>query len=116
MNAIGKWGLSLIFLAVAGCATSLPKVEEAKLPVVPPQFKENWTIAGPAEAQPRGEWWRAFSDPVLDELIARAERGSTTIQLAATRLARARAVARITDAERSPQVGIGVNAQRFQGI
>jgi multidrug efflux system outer membrane protein len=116
MIAIGKWGLSLTFLLLAACTTSLPKVEPEKLPAVPPEFKENWTIAGPAEAQPRGEWWRAFSDPVLDELATRAERSNTSIQLAATRLARARAVARITDADRSPQVGVGVSARRFQGL
>ncbi len=116
MIAIGKWGLSLIFVFLAACATSLPKVEPEKLPAVPREFKENWTIAGPAEAQPRGEWWRAFSDPVLDALVTRAERSNTSIQLAATRLARARAVARITDADRSPQVGVGVSARRFQGL
>jgi multidrug efflux system outer membrane protein len=116
MNGIGKRGLSLIFLFLAGCATSLPKVEPEKLPAVPAEFKENWTIAAPAEAQPRGEWWKAFSDPVLDELVVRAERSNTSIQLAATRLTRARAVARATNADRSPQVGLGASAQRFQGI
>ena len=115
--SFGNRGLSLVFLLVlAGCATSLPKVEPEKLPPVPPQFKENWTVAAPAEAQPRGEWWKAFADPVLDDLVARAERSNSSIQLAATRLARARAVARVTDAERSPQVSIGASAQRFQGI
>jgi multidrug efflux system outer membrane protein len=107
---------ALVFLMLAGCATSLPKVEPEKLPAVPAEFKESWTIAAPAEAQPRGEWWKAFSDSVLDELVARAERSNTSIQLAATRLARARAVARATNADRSPQVGVGASAQRFQGI
>lgn len=112
-----KRGLSLIFvLLVAGCATSLPKVEPEKLPPVPAEFKESFTIAAPAAAQPRGEWWKAFSDPVLDELVTRAERANTSIQLAAARLARARAVARITDADRYPQVSAGASAQRFQGI
>ncbi|HEV3008271.1 MAG TPA: efflux transporter outer membrane subunit [Burkholderiales bacterium] len=108
---------ALVFLLMlAGCATSLPKVEPEKLPAVPAEFKENWTIASPAAAQARGEWWKAFNDPVLDELVARAERNNTSIQLAATRLARARAVARATDADRWPQVGVGASAQRFQGI
>src|SRR5687768_18607245 len=103
MNA--KWGLSLIFLLLlAGCATSLPKVEPEKLPAVPAEFKERWTIAAPAQAQPRGEWWKAFSDPLLEELIERANRSNSSIQTAAARLAQARAVARITDADRSPQV------------
>ena len=50
--------------------------------------------AAPAEAQPRGEWWKAFDDPVLDELVARADRNNTSIQVAAARLAQARALAR----------------------
>jgi multidrug efflux system outer membrane protein len=54
-----NWGLSLFFLAVllAGCATSLPKIEPERLPPTPAAFKEGdgrWTQAPPAEAQPRG--------------------------------------------------------------
>ena len=115
--SFGKHGLSLIFvLLLAGCATSLPKVEPQTLPPVPAEFKENFTIAAPAEAQSRGEWWKAFSDPVLDELVARAEGANSSIRVAAARLAQARAIARVTDADRSPQVTAGAGAQRFRGI
>jgi hypothetical protein len=113
-----KWGLTPFFLIllIAGCATSLPKVEPEKLPSVPAQFKENFTTAAPAEAQPRGEWWKAFSDPVLDELVARAERANSSVQVAAARLAQARAVARTTHADGAPLVTAGGGAQRFRGI
>jgi len=112
-----KRGLSLIVvLLLAGCATSLPKVDEAKLPPVPAEFKERWTIAAPAAAQPRGEWWKAFNDPVLDALIERANAGSTGIQVAAARLAQARAAVRTTDADRALQAGVGASATRAQGI
>jgi multidrug efflux system outer membrane protein len=106
-------------LLLAGCATSLPKIEPEKLPQAPAAFKEGdgrWTQAPPAEAQARGEWWKAFSDPVLDDLVERANRGNTSIQLAAARLAQARAFVRATDADRSPQVGVGASATRAQGI
>jgi multidrug efflux system outer membrane protein len=116
MNRLGKWGLSLTFALLAGCATSLPKVQPEKLPPVPAEFKEKWTIAAPAEAEPRGEWWRAFSDPVLDELVERADRGNSNVRVAAARLQQARAIARITDADRAPQLSVGASAQRFQGI
>jgi outer membrane protein, multidrug efflux system len=106
----------LVALLLAGCATSLPKVDETKLPPVPAEFKENFTIAAPAEAQPRGEWWKAFNDPVLDDLVARAERANTSVQVAAARLAQARAVARITDADRSLQASLGASGRRAQGI
>jgi multidrug efflux system outer membrane protein len=114
---LGKRGLSLfVVFLLAACATSLPKIEEQKLPPAPAEFKENWAIASPAVAQPRGEWWKAFNDPVLDDLIARAGQTSTTIQVAAARLAQARAVARITDADRALQVSAGASARRAQGI
>jgi multidrug efflux system outer membrane protein len=53
---------------------------------------------------------------VLDGLVERADRGNSSVRVAAARLQQARAVARITDADRAPQVGVGVSAQRFQGI
>jgi multidrug efflux system outer membrane protein len=115
-RTLGKRGLSLVLLLLAGCATSLPKVEAEKLPPVPAEFRQNFTIAAPAESQPRGEWWKAFNDPVLDELVARAEHGNSTIRVAAARLAQARAIARVTDADRSPQLSAGASAQRAQGL
>jgi outer membrane protein, multidrug efflux system len=120
-----SWGLQrstkvagvLIALLLAGCATSLPTVEADKLPPEPPaEFKEKWTLAMPAEAQPRGEWWKAFSDPVLDGLIERADRGNASVRVAAARLAQARAFVRATDADRSLQVGVGASAARMQGL
>src|SRR5918999_5635312 len=117
MNTIGKRGLPLVFLLVlAGCSPSFPKVKAKKLPPLPAEFKENFTVAAPAEAQPRGEWWRAFNDPVLDELVVRADRANSSIRIAASRLTQARAIARFTDADRSPQVTAGAGAQRFYGI
>jgi outer membrane protein, multidrug efflux system len=119
-----KWGPSLFFVffaavLLAGCASSLPGIEPERLPPTPAAFKEGdgrWTQAPPAEAQPRGEWWKAFSDPVLDELLERANGANTSIQVSTARLAQARALVRAADAERSPQVALGASATRAQGI
>ena len=46
-----------------------------------------WTVAPPAEAQPRGEWWLGFQDPALADLVQRAGSANTSIQQAAGRLA-----------------------------
>jgi len=101
---------------LAACSTTPPPIDESKLPVAPAEFKEKWAIAAPAEAQPRGEWWKAFNDPQLDELVERAGRGNASIQLAASRLAQARAFVRATDAARSPQIDAGASANRVRGI
>lgn len=109
----------LLVLVLAGCAVSAPPIDPSRLPVPPTSYKERegrWTIAAPAEAQPRGEWWKAFLDPVLDDLVARAERSNASIQVAAANFAQARAFVRATDAARSPQVDVQASAARVGGI
>lgn len=99
-------------LFVAACATP-PAVDTTQLPATPAAFREGaWTAAAPAEAQPRGEWWKAFGDAVLDDLVARADAGHTDIRRAAARLAQARALARSADADRMPQVGLSAGVAR----
>jgi multidrug efflux system outer membrane protein len=107
--------MSVLAVAVAACA-SPPSLPDS---VWPTNFKEEsarFTSAKPAEAQPRGEWWKSFADPVLDELVARADRSNTNIQVAAARLKQARAIARITDADRMPQLGVGASVSRVAGF
>jgi outer membrane protein, multidrug efflux system len=105
-------------LILAGCATA-PAIDPSTLPAAPMSFKEGdgrWTLAAPAAAQPRGEWWKAFNDPVLDDLEERANRSNASIQVAAGRLVQARALVRSTEADRAPQVGVGASAYRVDGI
>jgi multidrug efflux system outer membrane protein len=114
-----NFGLALVTAALlAGCSASLPKIDADKLPPTPQSFREgaSFTMAAPAEAQARGEWWKAFSDPALDGLIERADRGNTSIRIATARLTQARAFVRATDAARAPQVNAGAGAQRAGGI
>lgn len=102
-------------LVLAGCATALPPIEAERLPPSAVQFKEadaQWTVAPPAAAQARGAWWTAFGDPVLDDLVARADQRNTSVQVASARLAQARALVRSARADRLPQVGLGVGAAR----
>ena len=105
-------------LILAGCATA-PAIDPSRLPAAPVQFKEGdgrWTLAAPAESQPRGDWWKAFSDPVLDSLIERAEQNNASILIAAARLEQARALVRSARADQLPQVGVEASAARVGGI
>jgi multidrug efflux system outer membrane protein len=105
-------------LVIAGCAT-VPEIDASRLPEAPATFKDadsKWTVAPPAASSPRGEWWKAFADPKLDELIEHADRGNNSIQVAAARLAQARAIARITDADRAPQLTAGASVARVDGF
>lgn len=103
-------------LLLAGCATALPPLPATI--EAPPHFKEtspHWTIAQAAENQDRGSWWKAFKDPVLDDLAERAGANNTSIQEAAARLAQARSLVRGAQADRLPQIGVGANAARGAG-
>ncbi len=55
-------------MLLAGCMVG----PDYRRPAVdmPPAWKEQpgWTRAQPAAAQAKGDWWRAFHDPLLDEL------------------------------------------------
>ncbi|HMC14856.1 MAG TPA: efflux transporter outer membrane subunit [Albitalea sp.] len=105
-------------LLLAGCA-STPVATPTAPPAIPAEFKEaaiRWSVAPPAEAQPRGAWWKAFGDPLLDDLVERAASANTSIAQAAARLAQARAVLRATDAERAPQASLGAGVTRQGGV
>lgn len=111
------WTALFAALVLAGCASPVD-IDTGALPPTPAAFREavgpdgRWTTAEPAEAQPRGAWWRAFQDPVLDDLVDRATGRNTDLQLAAARLAQARAFARAADAERWPALGLSAGASR----
>lgn len=56
-------------------------------------------------AERREDWWRLLNDPVLDELIAQAIVASPDVKTAAAKVMQAAAQARISVAERNPEIG-----------
>lgn len=58
----------------------------------------------------QGDWWRLYSDPVLDRLIADAMAANTDIRVATARIARARALLREAGTDRLPQATVGASA------
>jgi multidrug efflux system outer membrane protein len=106
----------VLALALTACA-SVPSIDPASLPSAPAAFHETdarWTALAPAEAQPRGTWWKAFNDPVLDGLIENADRSNTTVQVAAARLQQALALVRSARADQLPQVNASAGALRIK--
>jgi multidrug efflux system outer membrane protein len=101
-------------LVLAGCATP-PAVAPTAPPAPPSAFKEadaRWINVPPADTQARGEWWRAFKDPVLDDLVARAEARNTSLQAAAARVAQARALVRDAQGRLLPSLGASAGVSR----
>jgi multidrug efflux system outer membrane protein len=104
-------------LLLAGCNLA-PRFQQPQVEVpggfrqaaleLPPEERGSWKRAEPAEAQPRGEWWKAFRDPVLDQLIADASAASPVLAAAASRVTQSRALLGISRADRSPELSAGV--------
>jgi multidrug efflux system outer membrane protein len=127
-NMIAK-GVAPLVAALLLTACAAPEFKQPAMEV-PAAFKESqsvpagtaavstapdgstWKQAQPAEQQPRGEWWLAFNDPALNELVAEATKANANLQVAAARVKQARSIAGIAEADRIPQVGVGVGAQR----
>jgi multidrug efflux system outer membrane protein len=102
-------------LVLAGCAA--PELHAPDMEV-PSGYKEaafdasKWKTAQPAEAQPRGEWWKAFNDDTLSRLIDDATKANQNLAAAAARVKQARAIAGVAEADRVPQVGAQFGGQR----
>jgi outer membrane protein, multidrug efflux system len=105
---IMKLNLTPLFAALllAGCA-SVGSVDPAQLPQAPAAYKSAGANAAPALT---ASWWQPFADPVLDDLVGRAMAANTSVQLAANRLAQARASLGFAQANRLPQVGVSAGA------
>jgi len=106
-------------LLLSACAAPSFQQPQVSVPVA---FKEGavqtaadgsrWQVARPAEQQARGEWWLAFQDSTLTALMDEAARNNASLAVAAARVKQARAIAGIAEADRIPQVGVGMGAQR----
>lgn len=102
----------LLLVGLTGCSMA-PDYRPPATPV-PRDFKEleGWTAATPMDQAPRGQWWEAFGDPVLNDLEARAEQASPTLAAALARYDQAKASAGIERADLFPQVNAGGDASR----
>ncbi len=76
-----------------------------------------WTVAQPADAKIRGDWWDIFNDPELDELEKQLNIDNQNLKLYFENFMEARALVREARAQYFPTVGFGpsYNRQRSSG-
>jgi NodT family efflux transporter outer membrane factor (OMF) lipoprotein len=89
-----------------------PDYQRPKVDVSP-----GWTDTGDQRVSPESttyrDWWRAFNDPALDRLIARAYRDNLSLQQAGARVLQARAQLGIAVGEIYPQTQQAVGAVQY---
>ena len=91
-------------MMVAGCVGPRPEAPAATAIVAPPAWR---TALGPGSPV-RAQWWNAFGDPVLAQLIGQALANSPDLGIAAGRVDEARAAERLARAQLSPTVSAGL--------
>ena len=110
---MGTFVLAVLFLS--GCAANWGETTTAirnnpdELSVLHVLDKVD---AGP---WPERNWWEAFGDPQLDQLMVEALTGAPTLRLAEARVRRASAIAGVVGAVRSPHARLDGTSiyQRF---
>ena len=98
-------------LVIAACASGpdyAPKPISASA-AAPFVMSQGSTIV--SDAQPAGDWWRLYDDPVLDGLVHDALAANTDVRVAVAHLAKARAGLREERGAREPQVGVSGSTQ-----
>jgi NodT family efflux transporter outer membrane factor (OMF) lipoprotein len=98
-----------VVLTLTGCAVGPHYVKPAL------SVNDRWSRTGSpqisAQSATDSAWWKAFNDPVLDQLIQLAYRQNLTLRVAGLRIMEARAVLGIAIGNQYPQV-----QQAFAGI
>jgi multidrug efflux system outer membrane protein len=110
-------------LVLAGCSLA-PNYEVPSTPVIA-TFKEapqapaaaeagTWKSAQPSDDVRRGEWWKVFNDPKLDDLEQQAANANQNLKAAAARVKEARAMNQAARAGLFPSLdgGFGPTRQR----
>ena len=96
--------LLMVPALLAGCDLA-PRYEPERF-LLPAGYQGSgpFALARPADALPRGPWWRAFGDPLLDRLEAQAVAGNPTLATFAEEYVQARDLAAEARAGLFPQV------------
>lgn len=113
MASLRRVAAAALALGLAGCSLA-PAYAPPQLAVTPTTYRETgpWTPASPADAAPRGEWWRVFGDPALDELESRVELGNPDLAAALARYDQARALLTQARATLAPELDASATTTR----
>ncbi|HET7203969.1 MAG TPA: efflux transporter outer membrane subunit [Steroidobacteraceae bacterium] len=94
----------LCSVAGSGCTVVGPDFERPEVPWLDvAEAAPAAPAATPAPAPP-AEWWRVFGDPVLDRIVAEAQRSNPSVKVAAVRIMEARAQLGVAGSTLYPQL------------
>jgi multidrug efflux system outer membrane protein len=103
--------LIAIVVSFSACTLMGPNYQRPE-DTVPAQFSEADIAAGQAVAPISSTWWELYQDPVLNDLVSKAQQNNTEIKLAVARIEEADAFLREVGAALLPEVDLNGSATR----
>jgi len=103
--------LAIAVLAGAAACSTLPRERPT-----PPALPEAWRDAPVGAQADLSQWWRGFHDPALDSLVAEALANGPTVQIAASRVAEARALSHTTLTQYLPELSAVARGDYSQSL
>lgn len=100
----------LLTATLSGCATHVERAPTS-LPI-----PEGWRSQVGPTAAVEAEWWRAFNDPLLNQLVEQALRHNPDILIARSRVDQYRAELRAAQGDSFPTLDVGVASTRARAI
>ncbi|TCK35265.1 NodT family efflux transporter outer membrane factor (OMF) lipoprotein [Paraburkholderia sp. BL8N3] len=112
MNTIRTFLAASLVVLTSGCMVG-PDYQRPQV-AVPATWQElpGWTKAQPAAEGPKGDWWTAFHDPLLDELEPQVAVSNQTVRLDYANYQQALAELRVARAGLFPTLGVTGSATR----
>lgn len=99
-----------IFLMFSSCTVGPDYIRPDVTNITPTGW--HWQIAEPRDTLPKGQWWKVFNDPVLDELESSAMANNQDLYAAVARVDEARAIARISRSQFFPELSLDPSFRR----
>lgn len=99
--------LILPFIAVTSCTMVGPNYEAPDTKVT-----ATYKSVGLSAPLPAANWWKSFSDPTLNSLLARAEKNNPSARAALARLDQSRSILGLSRADALPYLEVNALAQR----
>lgn len=113
MNLI-RFSASLLCVSILAACSEAPVYQVPVIPQ-PEAYKGSaaiWQPAQPADQHPRGDWWKAYNDATLDDMVARLDKSNADLAVALANFDQATAYAAQARADYFPTVSAGAYSTR----